>query len=233
MPNEKSRIFGGHVVSDLQRRWNPNPMFCHFGKRGGHLAALRPHARNSYRASIDLRSFFSNVTRSKVTRSLQSVGKTNKESYSIAEFSCVHHLGRKFLPFGFVQSMALATLALENSALGSTLRSIRASGVYVSVYVDDILLSHNCFATLEEVYARVVDAAIKSNFEVAADKCESPSPTLQSFNIKLDGVEMSVSAERLVQFEEAYRIGSEKTRKAILDYVTVVNTRQALGFASL
>ena len=74
---------------------------------------------------------------------------------------------KKFLPYGFVQSMVLATICIEFSLLGSALiRTYGGGNVRVSMYVDDIILSSDDEGALVKAYDEVLNSVRQSNFRV-------------------------------------------------------------------
>ncbi|WP_296640777.1 reverse transcriptase domain-containing protein [Roseinatronobacter sp.] len=233
IPNKATSVYGKKLIKDLENIWVPDRIFCHLGKQGGHLAAIRPHQRNEYKASIDLRGFFPSTTRSKVVRGLHSIGYKNKDAFQIAERSCIAFQSAKHLPYGFVQSMHLATLALEASHLGKTLKAIRDSGHCLTMYVDDILISGSDFYTLQQDYERIVQAAAVSKYPLAEEKCSGPSAAISAFNIEQDHSEMRITECRFQKFVDDYITGNEAQREALLRYVAVVNVSQANALASI
>lgn len=138
--------------------------------------------------------------------------------------------GRKYiLPYGFVQSPLLASLCLHDSALGRILKKLsNETGVKVSVYVDDIVVS-TCdgdlaVAALDEIKR----AAERSRFSLNADKEEGPAEHICAFNINLSQLSLSVCADRWSEFLQALR-DSESAHQSngILGYVGSVNPAQA------
>jgi hypothetical protein len=70
----------------------------------------------------DVRGFGDSVTRSKVHRALRRLDFGQAEAWAIAQASTVEVAkGRYALPFGFVQSMVLASAVLDLSSLGRCL----------------------------------------------------------------------------------------------------------------
>jgi hypothetical protein len=165
---------GVKIVDTVRKFWTPNQIFYHFGKRGGHVAAMRLHMDNRYFAKVDLTQFFTSVTRTKVVRGLRGIGLSNKDAFDIAYQSVVEHGGKKFLPYGFIQSMALATVCVEQSALGAKLVELNAAGVLVSMYVDDIVISSNDLTLLRSAYDQVHASIKQSNFSANLAKSIEP-----------------------------------------------------------
>lgn len=226
VPTEEAKRLGGDIVSDLKKLWGPKEYFYHFGKRGGHVAAMRPHINNVYKASIDLKNFFTTVSRTKVARSLRSIGYSRKQAFSVATDSCVKFRGKKFVPYGFVQSMALATLVIEKSAVGVEIEKLRRSGIFISVFVDDILLSSNDAVGLQNAYEALFDKIAASGFEVSKLKCSAPSNHVDAFNCRIENGALEIDDDRMDAFLDSIKNGTAETRYAILKYVGVINKIQ-------
>ena len=128
------------------------------------------------------------------------------------------------LPYGFVQSQLLASLCLDESALGRVLHTIDGrNGAAVSVYVDDIIVSTRDAALLDILYAEVVLAAERSRFVLNPVKSTDPSPQISAFNILVSEAQMSIEPTRLAQFASALASGATPSqRQGILNYVNSV-----------
>lgn len=218
---------GKIIVNELLKKWKPARHYYHFGKRGGHLGALRAHSVCNYRASLDLKNFFPSVSRNKVSKSLKSVGFNQKDAFEIAKRSCVDFEGRRFVPFGFTQSMALATLAIDRSRLGKALDTLRLNGTYISMYVDDLLISSNSKAELFDIYEMLKEEVLAAGFELAKEKCISPTANLDVFNCRIGEGTLAITENRMKAFQDQLLFANEDARDAILRYVSVVNHVQA------
>ncbi|MEY3533629.1 MAG: hypothetical protein RI979_1653 [Pseudomonadota bacterium] len=226
VPTDSCRAYGNRLNKKLLSRWTPDLYFYHLAKAGGHIAAMRPHLNLPFHASVDLTKFFNSVSRTRVHRALRKIGISNREAFDIATECCVEVDGRKFLPYGFPQSMLLATLVFEKSALGKEVRQLRAEGIFVSVYVDDILLSATDLQILRAAYDRIVQSAETSGFEASHEKSEEPGNEICSFNCSISD-RMIIIAERMDRFRLQLSEASDFSREAILRYVSVVNVDQA------
>ncbi|MES2432721.1 MAG: reverse transcriptase domain-containing protein [Pseudomonadota bacterium] len=226
VPTDDSITQGQKIVKDLLKKWSAADYFYHFGKRGGHVAAMRPHIVQSYKASIDLKGFFSTVTRTKVQRALRSVGYSNRYAFDLATESCVESGGRKFLPYGFVQSMALATLVVEKSKLGSVIVDLRQSGVQISMYVDDIILSCGDKSILQSAYEALLGAIVVSNLTASPSKSALPASTVVAFNSTIFDTGIKINSARMAEFKEKLKSVSTNGRLAILSYVGVIDDDQ-------
>ena len=233
VPTVATIAFGRQVIDTVNSLWQPNGLFYHYGKRGGHVAAMRPHLKSRFFASVDLSNFFGNVTKTKVIRSLKNIGVSPGDAFDIASASCVALSGKKFLPYGFPQSMVLATLAVELSALGSALMSIRGTSVRVTMYVDDILLSSDDKDSLNAAYNLIFEGARISNFAISELKCSPPSGSVTAFNCDLEPGSMNIIDGRIKKFVENYMLGSEACQFAIERYIGVINDEQLKDFLKL
>ena len=59
---------GRKIAVKLGKLWSPPRYFYHY-RDGGHIAALRVHEPNEFKATIDLEAFFDHVTRTCSKRS--------------------------------------------------------------------------------------------------------------------------------------------------------------------
>lgn len=226
IPTPESRRRGRKIVRDLLDRWVPEGYFYHFGKRGGHIAALRPHVDKKFKASVDLSNFFTSVSRTKVHRSLLQCRYANRHALDIATESCVEASGRKFLPYGFVQSMALATLAVEKSNVGKEISRLRSRGIVITMYVDDIILSSDDCDELTSAYQRIRTAISASNLELAEHKSSEPSDQVEAFNCLIGHGKLEVIESRMQAFATQLEEADDHGRAAILKYVGVLNDDQ-------
>jgi hypothetical protein len=93
--------------------------------------------------TLDISGFFDCITRSKIYRALRSIGIDHREAWDIARGSTVEKTPRKgdfSLPYGFIQSPALASLALDRSALGCRMKVLaRSNQTRLSCYAAELL----------------------------------------------------------------------------------------------
>lgn len=238
-PSDESIVLGRRIKEAVEDAWRPPTFFYHL-RPGGHVEAIRSHVANTHFLRVDIQDFFGCVNRSRLTRCLKSRvlgGYATARSWATAS-TVVHpdsSAGSKryVVPYGFVQSPLLASLALNDSRLGKVLRTVsRRLDFSVSVYVDDILISARAAAALEAVFAEIRDAAARSAFVLNLAKCSGPATAVTAFNIELMHNSLQVSAERMQRFQEAYVSTSSQARKAgIRGYVNAVNPSQAQGLA--
>lgn len=225
-PTPEARDYGSKLTKRLLGVWTPSDHYYHLGASKGHVAALQIHKAQPFFAKLDLSNFFGSVTRTKVARSLRNAGFSGRDAFDIAYHSIVDFGGNKSLPYGFIQSMALATLVMECSALGAELRRLISVGVTVSVYVDDIILSCEDYVLLRRAYIDAEDAVRESNFRVGTRKCEDPGTEIHAFNCILSQDRIEITPERMQVFRDDYATGSEPKRAAIEKYIRAVNPDQ-------
>lgn len=235
VPTEHGRAQGRDIVQLVLDRWKPPRHFFHF-RRGGHVAACRYHRAGPLFARMDIRSFFDSVTRTKVHRMLRRLGVPQEKAFSVAQASTVerlHEPGKYALPFGFVQSMVLASAALDRSQTGTCLRAGSRYGVRVSVYVDDVLLSAGTRQQLDEFMADLVKAAGGSGYRFNTSKMSLPGEVAEAFNIVVSKGEIRVNLARMAEFEAIVRTGERQTAAAVMHYVQTVNRGQASELATV
>lgn len=220
---------GGEIKEAIERLWQPPENYYHL-LDGGHVAAVRSHRNAPWLASLDLQRFFEQITRSKVHRALKAIGFSQVEAWEMACDSTVDKRPpkRKFsLPFGFVQSPIVASVVLAKSALGGEIRKLRADGLNVTVYVDDITVSGLTEQEVSGAVDRLEAAAALSGFSFNPDKSQPANGRVISFNIQFGSGTMDIVEDRLAEFEVAIRHGNEYQIGGILGYVTSVNADQA------
>lgn len=133
------------------------------------------------------------------------------------------------LPYGFVQSPILASLALDKSKLGAFLRKLNArSDLSVSVYVDDIIISSNDEISLEKVADQLHQTARASLFPISETKNEGPALGITAFNIQLSNKLLQITEARLAELHAVYQAASSaNTQAGVFSYVHSVNTEQS------
>lgn len=235
VPTAASIKDGKELKAQLEQHWFPPKNYFHLHP-GGHLAALRYHIKSTHFAHLDIQNFFGQVNKSRVTRCLKPYfGYELARAY--AGQSTVKHPddGATMLPFGFVQSPLLASLALYKSALGKRLRELpRELGVKVSVYVDDIILSADNEASIVEALKILGQVSVRSGFPLNKKKQQGPCAAVSAFNIELTNQSILVQPEKLEEFLARYGESTNPMeQEGILAYVKSVNPAQAEGFAQI
>ncbi len=134
-----------------------------------------------------------------------------------------------FLPYGYVQSPILASMALDKSKLGSLLRSLaKRRDLRVSVYVDDIVISGDHWHDLNEAANLLHAVASAALFPINPAKAEGPAVDITAFNINVSHGVLRISDSRLAEFRSAYQEAmSDHCRAGIVNYVSSVNPAQA------
>jgi hypothetical protein len=210
----------------LKQQWTPPDYFYHFNE-GGHVAATRAHLPSKFFVRLDLARFFDSISRGRVHRSLRRIGFKHGSAWDAACQSTVSKDRPGYsLPFGFVQSPVLASLALTTSALGAALLGLHNRAVRLSVYMDDFILSGDDFGELSDARDSLAAAAEVSGFQFNPAKSTGPSAALEVFNLNLCHGHLAVTATRLAAFEAALTVASVQEADGILGYVGTVNADQ-------
>lgn len=229
VPSIESRERGEFISDEIKKKWRVPEYFFHF-HNGGHVNAIKVHASNRYFCSIDIQDFFSSINLSRVTRALKKYF-----NYALArEFArdsvvkLINNQRSQFiLPFGFVQSPILATLCLDQSALGNVLKKLSEDTSFrVSVYVDDIIFSGNDLNQLQKIFEDMIGATKKSGWSVNQRKTIHPNHEIVVFNINLTHKKTSITKERMALFSDAYHAGNDFQKKGILTYIESINPAQ-------
>jgi hypothetical protein len=125
--------------------------------------------------------------------------------------------GPKFvLPIGFVQSPLLASLVLMRSPVADAIESAKNSGATISVYLDDIVGSHNDHGTLTAIYDDIRQACVTSNLIPNPNKLVSPTAAIIVFNCNLAHGRALVTEDRLAEFLAVPR--TDASRQAFDQY---------------
>jgi len=220
---------GYNLIDWIEGRWRAPRHFYHF-RNGGHVAAARIHQSAPFILGLDLRRFFDQVTRTKVHRALRRIGYSSADAYEFACESTVTKDGKPgaySLPFGFVQSMHLASLALHYSELGREMVRTRRAGVKLSNYVDDVLLSADTPDVLIEACDRIFKCAEVAGFGFNPDKERGPADQIEAFNIRIGRGELRVAEGRLNEFRQTVLEPPDDPALATIAYVRTVNPTQA------
>ena len=221
-------IRGVEIKAAIEDLWTAPSNYFHL-RKGGHVKAARLHQNAPAVASIDLKKFFDQISRTKVHRALKAIGFSHEDAWDAACDSTVdkrppHH---KFsIPFGFVQSPIIASVVLARSALGKAIRNLRKRDINVSVYVDDITISGDTLTSLESGLTELGAAAELSGLHFNPEKTQLPNSRVTSFNIEFGSGSMSVVQARIEKFEAALRDANEYQAAGILGYVGSVNQMQ-------
>lgn len=234
IPSEKGRERGKEIAHDVADRWTPKANYFHL-LEGGHVAAARRHQTSTVIAKLDLAKFYHQVGRSKIHRALKLIGTPQAEAWEAACDSTVERDPgqRNFsLPFGYVQSPILASIALDYSALGTAITQLNTGGCLVSAYVDDIIVSADDADTVNNALDQLRTAAGLSGFTINENKSEGPGGEITAFNIHLGNGRMEITGKRMGEFHAAIRGGYPERIMGILNYVNSVNVAQMEALAN-
>lgn len=203
VPSERGERIGRDIKAQVELACPFDDFVFHLRRKGGHVAALHAHRAHRYFARVDIRRFFYSIARNRVRRALSAIGIERALHY--AKWSCVknpHHDGPSYvLPYGFIQSPALATLVLMQSGVGAFLRGLAAGeDVMPTVYMDDISLSSDDRAALQSAFDELVHLLADGEFEISPDKTRKPGPAMDLFNCDLTCGQTNVRLERIDKF---------------------------------
>jgi hypothetical protein len=230
-PSPEARADGTKIKALVEEHWKAPPYYYHL-KRGGHVAALRLHKKNTHFLKVDLADFFGSISRSRVSRVLKEY-VSHIEARRLATASTVRHPAdgkRTIVPYGFIQSPLLASLVLHKSGLGSFLDALHKDmSLVVTVYVDDIILSSGEPQRLKDASQELLARVAKSGFARRLDKSQGPATSITAFNIKITaGEELAIVEDRMLEFRDLIATSESAYQKAgLLGYVRSVNAVQA------
>lgn len=219
-PSAEGREIGQKVKELVTEAIEFDSIYYHL-RPGAHVAALHAHRDNVSFSRIDLKNYFYSISRNRINRELRGIGIRHHERFS--KWSTVknpYETPSYSLPYGFVQSPILATLAFQNSAVGTLLRDMQAE-VTVSVYLDDIGLSSSDPDLLRQAHQATLRAVEESNFIVNLDKTAEPANEMVLFNCDLAHAKANVRAERIDEFFSIER--TEASASAFAAYCEAVS----------
>lgn len=181
---------------------------------------MHHHRDNHSFARIDISNFFYSISRRRVQSALDRAQIGDARFY--AKWSTVvSPFGdpRYALPYGFVQSPILASLVVATSDLGRHLLGLPAS-IKVGVYVDDISLSSDDEAELQQAYETILGVIAADGFAVSQAKLRPPAQMIDIFNCELAHGMASVSDDRVNAFQLSYP--SQEAERAFIAYCASV-----------
>lgn len=227
-PTEATKEYGASLHRLLKNKFTLPYNYWHL-KKGGHIQALRSHLTNRYFLKLDIADFFGSINKTRVTRILKPLFGY-KAARKIANRSTVPHpiSGHSILPYGFNQSMILASLALAHSALGGYLRKLeRELSCKVSVYVDDIIVSSKNQHLLNHSFEVLKERADRSGFFLNLAKTQAPDRSITAFNIILEHQNLSITNKKMSEFLFAIATTQCANRKeGIKNYIKTINYYQ-------
>lgn len=229
VPSDETTRKGIKIKKKIENVWDSPDVLYHL-KKGGHVKALQAHLNKKYFLHLDIKDFFGHINRSRVTRSLKSL-LPYKEAREIAMESTVklpEALSSIYiLPFGFVQSPIIASLCFCKSAFFTKLDSLRKSGFILSIYVDDIIVSHDDCERLMEQMVPLKEASCRSGFPLNDNKQEGPGERITAFNVILSRGELVITPQKFDELKNVYqKTKNEFQRAGIASYVYSINPSQ-------
>lgn len=230
---KNSVIRGKAIIKQVLKKYTPHSIFYHLERRGGHVAALRLHQQSDYFSRFDITNFFGQVSRTRVARSLRRVGFKPSRAFNIALESVVVEGPHRVLPYGFCQSPVLATLALEQSHLGSELKRLFDAGFLVSVYMDDILISGKYQDVLQEASEAVIEAASKAGFPLSPEKTAIAVANVDTFNCHIESHAITILDERMEKFLTQHDLATDAGQQAIEKYIGAVSAEELDRFLKM
>ena len=230
IPTDDSISTGREIQASIQKRWTTPPFFYHL-RKGGHVEALRQHINSEFFLRLDISNFFGSINRTRVTRSLkQLVSYVDARNWAHAStVPLPTNRTIKILPFGFVQSQIIASVCLNDSALGIALEKIHnKNDLVVTVYVDDIIVSSSSEHLINEVHQELCIACERSGFTFNLTKSQGPAQSITAFNVFITNNEMHLTEERLADFTRKMNESESSVEKrSIIAYVDSINYDQA------
>ena len=192
---------GQRILGYFENRVDLPQYYFHYAK-GGHVAALHAHLENEFFFKIDIKNFFYSISRNRVAAVLQHWRFGG--SYLVAQWSCVANpytgMPPFALPIGFVQSPLLASLVLMRSRVADAIERSRSEGIEISVYLDDIIGSHQNAETLRGAYEGILQACVEANLIPNAEKLTTPTRAIVAFNCNLQRGLVEVTEDRIAKF---------------------------------
>jgi Reverse transcriptase (RNA-dependent DNA polymerase) len=229
VPTAESAAEGAKIKASVEKNWNIPCFYFHL-RSGGHVKAIKTHLKHRYFLHADIQDFFGSINRSRITRHLGEwfPYEVSREMANASTVKYPDDPKRYIVPYGFVQSQAVAGLCLDRSKLGRYLTSISKKAHYaVSVYVDDIIISADDEDLCKAALTGLQDAAAASRFVLSPGKQQGPAAKITAFNIEIENASMRIKDTRLLEFVEAFHESeTEYQRQGILSYVKSINADQ-------
>lgn len=213
-------------LSRISQYWTCPDYYFHLNS-GGHVAGVKKHIYSKYFSKFDIERFYFHVTKNKILRSLKKIGMPFSIADQIASESVVLADGKFSLPYGFVQSPILASIVLQQSALGRFIGTL-AQSFPLTVYMDDVIVSHrNDDQSLFELSQKVIRIAELSRLPINPNKVTVAKSEIQVFNICLAYKRASITNQRMADFCVQLQNCIKKEQvDGILRYVLSVNADQ-------
>ena len=210
--NDGANRRGEEIIDFCDRAVDFPPCFYHY-RKGGHVVALHGHLKNTIFFKIDIQNFFYSIGRNRVAAALHKAGF--KWARSFAKWSSVkqpYPTGPGYcLPIGFKQSPALASLVLMRSPVMAMVDKAEKAGAFVSIYLDDLIVSANDQKMLEDLYDGFLKAFAEANLAPNPGKLVSPTKEIVVFNCELRHGFAQVTEERIAKYFQADRSAASVT----------------------
>jgi hypothetical protein len=232
VPTLETVIEGNLLKQIIEYKWRPPSNYYHL-RDGGHVGAMKYHLDGKFFVHADLKKFFNNINRSRITRELKPYFGYDK-ARSIAMESTVSIPlggGQTFaLPFGFVQSTIIASLCLHKSTLGKVIHKLnKIEDIKVSVYVDDIIVSAQSLEQASYALSMIQESSERSGLALNEKKLKGPAAEITAFNVDLSHNSMMISKSRFDELCLDYQnSSSENQRNGIFGYVNSICPAQAV-----
>jgi len=224
VPTDQCQRKGRRILKFFSKIAFPD-YFFHY-KPGGHVAALHVHIQHQYFFKIDIRNFFYSIARMRVTRALRHWRYPG--AGTLAKWSCVANpLGAPahVLPIGFLQSPLLASLVLMRSPVAQAIERARANGVFVSVYLDDFLGSHDDETVLAAAYDDIRNTCAEARLIPNPSKLVPPTDAITAFNCDVTNHVAILRPDRIAQFYSRPR--SPESQNSFEEYKQRVESRNS------
>lgn len=228
IPTAETLEQGRHIKSLVAKRFQAPSLYFHLHE-GGHVAAIQSHIEDRYFLNVDIENFFGAINRSRVTRSLKT-RFPYEQAREITVQSTVRVANEEryeyHLPYGYPQSTILSSVCLFDSGLGRYLHSLSAQ-YKVSIYVDDIIISGNDYAELDQIKDTLIQKSEESRLPFSHKKAPQVADRITAFNIDLYHQTTKIIDQRYNQLlQQALLTDNENVIAGILSYVYSVNQEQ-------
>ncbi len=228
VPTERCERKGQRIIDHISKSVDFPEYFYHYTV-GGHVSALHNHRQHALFFKIDIQNFFYSINRTRVMRALRSRGMAGASTFAMWSTVKNPYGGGAFvLPIGFVQSPILASVVLMRSCVLQAIERAQKKGVMMSVYLDDIIGSHDDEVVLRNAFDEIRQACVDSGLTPNAKKLVEPSSAIIAFNCNLTKGSAKVTEERVGKFfATEHSESSKKSFEIYLDRVAQGNNAAA------
>ncbi len=214
-PAKETRLKAEKLKTRIENSYDIPEYYFHY-RANGHIAAIHSHRGQRYFAKIDIQNYFYSISRNRVQKALEKANIHNARN--LAKWSCVKNplcTPSYAIPYGFIQSSAIASLVMFQSKIQDVLQDITKRNT-VAVYVDDISLSGNDIQSLTVDYESLCKAVRDEGFELNFIKSLAPRSLIGIFNCNLEQGFATVSSARKEKFYSSSR--TDMSEEAFLNY---------------